>query len=58
MTDLLVRLYDLPVFEAEERVRASGVVVRRAISPERHIVLDWIGSAFRRGLGVGSGAAA
>ena len=46
MTDLLVRLYDLPVFEAEERVRASGVVVRRAISPERHIVLDWIGAHF------------
>lgn len=46
MTDLLVRLYDLPVFEAEERVRASGVVVRRAISPERHVVLDWVGARF------------
>lgn len=46
MSDLLVRLYDLPVFAAEEKVRASGVVVRRAISPERHIVLGWIGSHF------------
>ena len=46
MTDLLVRLYDLPVFEAEERVRAAGVMVRRAISPERHVVLDWIGRHF------------
>jgi hypothetical protein len=46
MTDLLVRLYDLPVFEAEEKVRTAGIVVRRAISPERHIVLDWIGTHF------------
>ena len=29
MADLLVRLYDLPVFEAEEKVRAAGIVVRR-----------------------------
>lgn len=46
MTDLLVRLYDLPQFESEARVRDSGVVVRRAISPERHIILDWIGANF------------
>lgn len=46
MTDLLIRLYDLPVFAAEEKVRAGGIVVRRAISPERHIVLDWIGTHF------------
>jgi GNAT superfamily N-acetyltransferase len=49
MSDLLVRLYDLPVFAAEDKVRAAGVVVRRAISPERHIVLDWVGSHFGEG---------
>lgn len=49
MSDLLVRLYDLPVFEAEERVRASGVSVRRAISPERSLILDWIGKHFYPG---------
>jgi GNAT superfamily N-acetyltransferase len=46
VTDLLVRLYDLPVFEAEARVRDAGVTVRRAMPPERHIVLDWIGRHF------------
>lgn len=42
MSDLLVRLYDLPTFEAEARVIASGIVVRRALPPERHIVTDWV----------------
>ena len=46
MTDLLVRLYDLPVFEAEEKVRQAGVIVRRAIAPERQVILDWIGRHF------------
>lgn len=46
MADLLVRLYDLPVFEAEEKVRAAGIVVRRAKSFERQFVLDWIGTHF------------
>lgn len=41
MGDLLVRLYDLPVFEAEARVAASGVVVRPAMPPEAHVVLAW-----------------
>jgi GNAT superfamily N-acetyltransferase len=42
----LVRLYDLPTFEAEARVRAAGIVVRRGLPPERQIVLDWIGQHF------------
>jgi GNAT superfamily N-acetyltransferase len=46
MADLLVRLYDLPVFEAEAKVRAAGIMVRRALPPERHIVLDWIATQF------------
>lgn len=46
MADLLVRLYDLPVFGAESRVRDAGIVVRRALPPERQIVLDWIGARF------------
>lgn len=49
MSDLLVRLYDLPVFAAEEKVRAAGVVVRRAISPERHIIVDWVRKHFSEG---------
>ncbi len=46
MADLLVRLYDLPVFEAEEKVRAAGIIVRRALPPERQVILDWIGVHF------------
>jgi GNAT superfamily N-acetyltransferase len=46
VTDLLVRLYDLPVFEAEAKVAAAGIVVRRAIAPEAHVVLEWIGKHF------------
>jgi GNAT superfamily N-acetyltransferase len=46
MSDLLVRLYDLPVFEAEEKVRNAGIVVRRGNSFERQVILDWIGTHF------------
>ena len=46
MSDLLIRLYDLPEAEAEARVRAAGITVRRAISPEREVILDWIRGHF------------
>jgi GNAT superfamily N-acetyltransferase len=46
MPDLLIRLYDLPIFEAEARVREAGITIRRPIAPERQIVLDWIGEKF------------
>jgi GNAT superfamily N-acetyltransferase len=49
MADLLVRLYDLPHFDAEAKVAAAGIVVRRAISPERQVILDWIGARFSVG---------
>ena len=46
MSDLLVRLYDLPVFKAEEKVRDAGIVVRRGMSFERQFILDWIEKHF------------
>jgi len=46
MPDLLVRLYDLPVFDNEAKVREAGIVIRRALPPEAHLVLDWIGKHF------------
>jgi len=49
MADLLVRLYDLPHFDAEEKVAAAGITVRRAIPPERELILDWIAAQFSRG---------
>ncbi len=48
MTDLLVRLYDLPAFDAEP-LAAAGVTIRRPLAPELHIVLDWIGAHFAKG---------
>ena len=49
MTDYLVRLYDLPHVESEVKVAEAGIVVRRAIGPELHVILDWIGKHFSRG---------
>jgi GNAT superfamily N-acetyltransferase len=46
VSDLLVRLYDLPVFAAEERVKAAGITVRRAIPPEREVVIAWVTEHF------------
>ncbi len=46
MTDLLVRLYDLPEVEATRRVAAAGIVVRRALPLERYLILDWIRDNF------------
>jgi len=47
--DLLVRLYDLPAFPAETRVADAGIVVRRALAPERCVVLPWIRERFSAG---------
>ena len=45
--DMLVRLYDLPDSrEAFARAAAAGVVIRRALAPEKHKVLEWVRSQF------------
>lgn len=42
MSDLLVRLYDLPSLgEAIAGLQRRGVQVRRALAPERHVVAEW-----------------
>ncbi|RYD81175.1 MAG: GNAT family N-acetyltransferase [Verrucomicrobiaceae bacterium] len=47
MPDLLVRLYDLPPLEsAVERVAAAGFQIRRALAPEKHVILPWIEEVF------------
>lgn len=43
MPDLLVRLYDLPEFDMKTWSDKSGVIVRRAIPPERRIAVDFAG---------------
>jgi len=47
---MLVRLYDLP--DSSTRVaelRAGGIEVRRALAPERHVVVSWVRQEFGEG---------
>jgi GNAT superfamily N-acetyltransferase len=46
MSDMLVRLYDLP---KKERKVPDGVEVRRALSLERHLAYDWVDRTFNTG---------
>lgn len=47
MHDMLVRLYDLPSLEAAlDAAGRRGVVVRRAIAPEKPHVIAWVRSHF------------
>lgn len=48
MSDLLVRLYDLPDVRTEEKIASSGITVRRAMAAEAHVVLLWIERHFDR----------
>lgn len=48
--DLLVRLYDIP--DSAPRVDAlheAGIELRRALAPERHIVVSWVRQQFGEG---------
>lgn len=47
MPDLLVKLYKLPPLDVEfENMRSQGIVVRRVIRPEKHLVLNWVSEHF------------
>ncbi|HEY3233175.1 MAG TPA: GNAT family N-acetyltransferase [Polyangiaceae bacterium] len=47
MGDMLVRLYDLPpLAPVLEELRQKGVAVRRPISPEKRVVVDWVQEIF------------
>lgn len=47
MSDMLVRLWELPPLEpAIEDAAARGVVVRRALAPEKPVVVDWMRAHF------------
>jgi len=50
MTDMLVKLYDLPELQpALERCRAAGITIRRALAAERQHVIPWIRATFSEG---------
>ncbi len=43
MTDMLVRLYALPdLAPVLEKQEAKGIEIRRALAPEKHIVVEWV----------------
>ncbi|SMF68249.1 GNAT family N-acetyltransferase [Paenibacillus barengoltzii] len=47
MSDMLVKLYDLPPFETAQQYEArTGITIRRAIGPEKHVVAKWVGEHF------------
>lgn len=44
MQDMLVRLYDLPDYRGDiGKLSKQGIVVRRAMAPDKHNVLDFVG---------------
>jgi GNAT superfamily N-acetyltransferase len=43
MTDMLAKLYDLPPLEPViEKQAEQGIIIRRALAPEKHFVLAWV----------------
>src|SRR3954451_23696851 len=45
--DMLVKLYDLPDSRATyDRLRPAGIVLRRALAPEKHKVIAWVQKNF------------
>ncbi len=49
MTDMLVRLYDLPtVAPPAETLKAHDIVIRRALASEKSVALAWVGGTFNK----------
>src|SRR3990172_6263658 len=47
MTDMLVKLYELPeLHPALAAQQAAGINIRRALAPERHLIVDWVRENF------------
>jgi GNAT superfamily N-acetyltransferase len=45
MQDMLVRLYDLPDYrEDNKKLSEKGIVIRRAMAPDKHNVLEFVGT--------------
>jgi GNAT superfamily N-acetyltransferase len=50
MADMLVRLYDVPAVEDDlARLAERGVTIRRAMTYEKHRVIQWIDRTFSAG---------
>ena len=47
---MLVRLYELPVAASRvEALQRAGIEVRRALAPERHVIVAWVRETFGEG---------
>ncbi len=47
MPDMLVKLYTLPNLEPViAQQRAAGIEIRRALPPEKHVVVEWVRRTF------------
>ncbi|MEM9949961.1 MAG: GNAT family N-acetyltransferase [Chloroflexota bacterium] len=47
MTDMLVKLYDLPpLTPIIEQQSKHGITIRRALAPEKHLILAWVREYF------------
>lgn len=47
MGDMLVKLYTLPALEPIlAQQKAAGIEIRRALAPEKHLVVDWVKQTF------------
>ena len=52
MSDMLVKLYMLPELEpVVAQQQAQGIDIRRALAPEKHVVIEWIKRTFGAGWG-------
>ena len=50
MTDMLVKLYDLPeTASLVKRLNDEGIVIRAAMPREKHYVVEWVRSLFGEG---------
>ncbi|NLI09323.1 MAG: GNAT family N-acetyltransferase [Elusimicrobia bacterium] len=45
MADMLVKLYDLPIYQEKE---INGIKIKRAIAPEKIPVCDWVRQNFSK----------
>lgn len=48
MQDMLVRLYDIPDHSQDLKIaKAKGIEIRRALSIEKHVVVQWVREKFK-----------
>lgn len=50
MPDMLVKLYELPPIEPVlERLKTAGIIIRRPIPAEKHLICEWVRDQFGNG---------